>query len=139
MRVLLDINVLLDVVQRREPFYAASAAVLSRVARGKLEASIAAHAVTTLHYLVTRLASRREADDLIDWLVGAMEVASVGKAEVLRARALRMHDFEDAVTAGAAESLGCQVILTRNLGDFRESPVVAMTPIDFLANETSGL
>ncbi|HVT15131.1 MAG TPA: hypothetical protein VHQ90_02980, partial [Thermoanaerobaculia bacterium] len=49
---MVDLNVLLDVVQRREPFYAASAAVLSRVIEGPDLACLPSHALTTLHYIV---------------------------------------------------------------------------------------
>lgn len=52
MKVLLDLNVLLDVVQRRLPHYEASARVLSCARRDEIVATNSAHAVTTLFYVL---------------------------------------------------------------------------------------
>ena len=48
--ILIDLNVLLDVLQKREPFYQASAELLAAVETGQVEGYIAAHSVTTLFY-----------------------------------------------------------------------------------------
>ncbi|MCK2097680.1 PIN domain-containing protein [Thauera aromatica] len=48
--ILVDLNVVLDVFQAREPYYAASAAVLDRVVCKQVEACVSAHAVTTIQF-----------------------------------------------------------------------------------------
>lgn len=128
----------LDVVQRRRPHYAPSAALLSEIVARRLEACIPAHAVTTLHYIVSKYQSKDAAALLVDWLLGRFEIAVSGKTEFLRARGLRMADFEDAVVATAAEAMGCRYVVTRNLRDFERSPVPAATPEEFLALQTAG-
>jgi predicted nucleic acid-binding protein len=62
LRVLVDANVTLDVLAKREPHYATSAAVWALVEQGQLEGLLAAHTVTTLHYLVTKHLSRQQAN-----------------------------------------------------------------------------
>jgi len=59
--ILIDINVLLDVVQRREPHYRTSAAVLDCVIRRRVNGALPAHAVTTVYFLVSRYQNRRKA------------------------------------------------------------------------------
>jgi predicted nucleic acid-binding protein len=130
--IMIDLNVLLDVLQKREPHYRASAAVLDRVVKGQVVAKIPAHAVTTIHYLVGRFRDADAANDAVDWLIRYLDIAAVARAELLRARALAWPDFEDAVVAAAAESAGCTRIVTRNVADFSGSPVVAVTPEEFL-------
>jgi hypothetical protein len=49
LRVLVEANVALDVLAKREPHYATSAAVWALVEQGHIEALLAAHMVTTLH------------------------------------------------------------------------------------------
>ncbi len=56
-RALLDINVILDVLQRRHPFYDDSAAVLAAAETGKIIGLVAAHSVTTLFYLLAKYGS----------------------------------------------------------------------------------
>ena len=46
--VLIDLNVILDVLQRREPFYAASAAILAHAENRHIRGLVAAHSFTTL-------------------------------------------------------------------------------------------
>ena len=75
--ILLDLNALLDVIQQREPYYRASAAVVGEVIEGKWTAALPAHAVTTLHYIVGRYRDREAADGVVDWLLRHFSVAGV--------------------------------------------------------------
>lgn len=133
--ILIDLNVLLDVLQRREPHYRSSAAVLEKVLRHEEQGLLAAHAVTTTHYLVSRYQNREKADMTTRWLLEHFDIATVGRAEISRANRLSWKDFEDAVVAAAAESAGCRIIVTRNVKDFRESPVLALTPDEYLLHD----
>lgn len=130
--ILVDLNVVLDVVQKREPHYGASAAVLGEVVAGRIIGCLPAHAFTTLHYIVGRYQSATKANDVIDWLLKHFNVASTGQTELTRARGLNWPDFEDAVVASAAESADCKAIITRNISDFKKSPVPALTPEEYL-------
>jgi predicted nucleic acid-binding protein len=85
--ILLDTNVVLDVVQKREPHYDASAAILDRLIRCEERGALAAHAITTIHYIVARYRNRKAADGAVDWLIRYMQIAAVGNDEVVRARA----------------------------------------------------
>ena len=128
--ILIDLNVILDVVQARAPNEAASARVLEAVVCGDTPAMIPTHALTTIHYLVSR--DRQTADRTIDWLLRYFEIGDVRRDQLMRARVLGWPDFEDAVVAAAAESAGCATIVTRNVRDFTASPVPACTPEEFL-------
>jgi len=136
VKVMLDLNVLLDVVQRREPFYAASATVLSQAVEGPGVSCLPGHALTTLHYIVAKHADREQANTLVDWVLAHLEIVPQDRALFVRARNLRFDDFEDAALASAAEAAGCKVILTRNVADFGASPVPAVTPEEFLLTGT---
>ena len=129
---MLDLNVLLDVVQRREPFYTASATVLSQAVENPGMSCLPGHALTTLHYIVAKYADREQANTLVDWALAHLEIVPQDRALFVRARNLRFDDFEDAALASAAETAGCKVILTRNVADFGTSPVPAVTPEEFL-------
>jgi len=133
VKVLVDLNVLLDVIQRREPHYAASAEVLSLIAAGELDGAVAGHALTTIDYVVSRFAGRKSADEAVDWILGGMEVVAEGRDVFLRPRSFEMKDFEDAVVAAAAEQVHADRVVTRNVDDFEHSPVPAVTPRELLA------
>lgn len=133
MKLLFDINVLLDVFRRRAPFYAASAGALSKVAGHEVTGCLLGHALTTLYYLIQQSAGREQAGEIVDWLLVHFEIIPQDRFLFSRARILEMPDFEDAALAAAAEAAGCDLILTRNVADFSKSPVQAVTPIEFLA------
>jgi len=135
LTITVDLNVVLDVVQRREPHYAASAAVLSLVVERRITGVLPSHALTTIHYLVDRFAGRKKAGEFVDWLLLHFEVAPAGRAEFVRARELEFSDFEDAVVAACAARSESDLIVTRNIADFQGSPVPAVTPEEFLASE----
>lgn len=132
MKVMFDLNVVLDVVQRREPHYHLSAAALSAVVQGDVQGLFPCHGVTTVHYLVSRHANTKRADELVDWLCNRLEIGTAGRQEFARARGLPIADFEDAVACAIAEVCGCDAIVTRNLGDFARSPLRSMSPQEFL-------
>jgi predicted nucleic acid-binding protein len=132
MKVTLDLNVVLGVVQNRQPHYPDSAEVLSRARTGELEVLLPGHAITTLYYIVAKAATADQAGQVVDWLLTHFEVGAMDKAAVRRARQLNFADFEDAVVASIAEAARCDYIVTRNVPDFVNSPVRAITPGDFL-------
>ena len=136
MQIMIDLNVLLDVIQKREPHFAASGKILSLAAKRKLSGQIPSHALTTIHYIVAKYAGLAKADQTIDRLLSTLKVIPAGEKEFLRARGLHIPDFEDAVVASLAESGHCQYIISRNIDDFKNSRIPAITPEEFLSTMT---
>ena len=132
-RVLLDVNVVLDVLLDRQPFAEAASAVWAVAEEGAAEGVLAAHAVTTLHYLNTKAVGPRMAGDTTEALLSVFDVAAVDKTVLADAVGLGWPDFEDAVTAAAARRSRCDVIVTRNPRDFKRSPVRVLSPSETVA------
>ncbi|MCB9008269.1 MAG: hypothetical protein H6656_13015 [Ardenticatenaceae bacterium] len=59
--ILVDLNVIVDVIQQRQPFYEESARVVDAVVRGQAEGWLAAHSITTLFYVINRVRNRETA------------------------------------------------------------------------------
>lgn len=132
MTALLDLNVLLDVIQARQPHYDDSAAVLSAARTGEFTALLPFHAITTIFYLVERWSGRARANETIDWLLQHFDVPAADRSVLVRARALTFNDFEDAVVASIAEKHRCDYNVSRNESDFTGAPVPAIAPGSFL-------
>jgi predicted nucleic acid-binding protein len=137
-RLLLDVNVVLDVLLERSPYFPHAAALWAAIERGKAAGLLAAHAVTIVHYLVAREHDRRRARQALDRLLSVYTVAAVDDAVVRRAMMLAWPDFEDAVTAAAAASAGCDALVSRTPRDFKGSPVPVVDAAAALALITSG-
>lgn len=127
-KVLLDTNIVLDVLLDREPWAGASAAVWASIETGVAEGLLAAHAVTTIHYLLRKETGNATAQKIVSSILGVLRVAPVDAQVLQDALQLPLGDFEDAVTATAAHSAGCDCIVTRDPKGFRGSPVRSLTP-----------
>jgi predicted nucleic acid-binding protein len=132
LSVLIDLNILLDVLQKREPFYAASAGVLAAAERGQTRASIAAHTVTTLFYLIAKDQSPANAKNLIHAILGFIRVADVTQATVEAALVLPMIDFEDTVQLAAALDAQVDYLVTRNIKDYPKTNIPIVAPPELL-------
>lgn len=97
MKLFFDINVVLDVLANREPFAEDAARLLSIVDKGQADGLIAAHAVTTLSYLLGRSPGKRKARRALLELLRLVDVVPVGHQTILTALAMDWANFEDAV------------------------------------------
>ncbi len=126
-RVLVDVNLILDVLLDRRPHVTSASAVWATIEDGRAEGLLAAHAVTTIHYLNAKAVGGRAARETTDALLSVFGVAAVDEGVVRAANALGWKDFEDAVTAAAAQRAKCAAIITRDPKDFKGSPVRVIT------------
>jgi predicted nucleic acid-binding protein len=133
LRVLIDLNVILDVLQRREPFYATSARVLARAETGVVEGLVAAHTMTTLFYLIAKDRSPEVARIALTELLRFLSIAAVDHTTIEQALNLPYGDFEDAVQMMAAVQAGAQYVITRNVQDYQAGPLPALQPAELLA------
>ena len=132
-RVLFDLNVILDVLLDRAPHAETSAALWAAVEAGEGEGLLAAHAVTTLHYLATRSGGREFGDRCVADVMSVFSVAPIDAPVLAEALDMKWSDFEDAVCAAAARSAGCDMIATRDPRGFKKSACPALAPIEALA------
>ncbi len=133
MRILVDTNVILDIFQRREPFFADSYRALQKAIECDAECLISASAATDIFYMLRKfLQSSDQAKERIDQLSRIVTFADVQGTDIHTALIRSMPDFEDAVADAVAERNGASYILTRNIKDFAGSAVPAITPTDFL-------
>jgi predicted nucleic acid-binding protein len=132
-RILLDVNLILDVLLDRRPNADAASAVWSAVEQDRVEGLLTAHAVTTIHYLNAREVGAKAARETTTALLSVFGVAAVDETVLLTAVALGFKDFEDAVTAAAAQRARCAAIVTSNPRDFKASPVRVLTPAEAAA------
>mgnify|MGYP001822779779 CR=1 FL=1 len=132
-RVLYDVNVVLDVLADREGHAEASSAALGLTERGRVEGVIAAHTVTTLHYLLERELGRAKTRRVLTALLGVLEVEPVDGDRLRHALGLAWRDFEDAVQAACAESARADYLVTRDPGGFKQSAVRVVSPAELLA------
>ena len=129
MKLLIDTNIFLDVLAKREPFYDASRRVLMLCEEKKIYGFLTASSVTDLFYLVQRLLhSTEEAYKAVGCVLDIAKVLNVTNDDVLKAYMIRAHDFEDCLQPVCAQANGCDGIVTRNQKDFASFGIALYTP-----------
>ena len=134
MKVLFDVNVVIDVLQRRPDFFDNSYAVLRLAAEDQIEGYVAAGSIADIYYILRRAGLEpSEVRTALAQLIQIVELADTTAADVNEALLSPMADVEDAVLAACAKRLEATWIVTRNEDDFAASPVPAISPAQFLS------
>ena len=135
-RALLDVNVVLDVLASREAFVGDAEKVLRLVESGRIEGLLAAHTVTTLHFLLLRDLGKARAKKVLDDLLKITRIVAVDDGRIRHALAMNWGDFEDAVQAACAEHAEADYLVTRDKKGFKRSAVRVVTPAELVAIST---
>jgi len=123
MKLLIDINVLLDLFLQREPWGGDAARLLNAIEAGLGTGYVAGHTITTAYYVVTRARGKPFAAAMVSDLLRLVEVVPAGKADFQHALGLGFEDYEDAVQTVCALSADADAIVTRDPGDFSSGPL----------------
>lgn len=105
---------------------------MDRIEHGAKSAFIAWHSVSNLYYLVAPARGGISTRDFIVELTRFVRVATTDTEAIRYAAELPMADFEDAMQVAAARACGARNIITRNVRDYKRSPLRAIDPGDAL-------
>jgi predicted nucleic acid-binding protein len=133
IKAMVDTNVLLDYLARREPFYAPARKLMVFANMGDYDLWMSSSQVTDLSYLLSggRRSEQMTANKAIMKLRGIVNVCSVGVEEVDRALESPWSDFENALVHQAAMSFGARCIITRDQADFTMSAIPTFDCTEF--------
>ena len=132
MRLLVDTNVLLDLYQRREPFYEDWGELLFLQNMGDVELWASAKSFTDIHYIASKQLDSRLIQRYFVDSFAYLRICSIDGADIKHAAQAQWKDFEDCIIYQAAQKTKADYILTRNVDDFEEHRIPAITPREFL-------
>ena len=130
MRLLIDTNVVIDVLAKRADFYLDSLEVLHYCEVNKTEGFVSATSVTDIMYILRKHLEPEHLQETVKTMLTVVSVADVTKGDINNAFDLDMSDYEDAVQASCAKRIRADYIVTRNVKDFKNSPIQAVTPTE---------
>ncbi|HBB87222.1 MAG TPA: DNA-binding protein [Blastocatellia bacterium] len=132
MRVLLDTDVVLDLVLAREPFDQAARVLFKWHEQGRIDAYIAAITPVNVFYVARKLKGIEEARQAVKLLLTSLTVCPLHKSILDEAEKLPFSDFEDAVQHASATASRLEVIVTRDVRDFKNATLPVLSPREFL-------
>ncbi len=133
MTVIVDTCVIIDALQKREPFSEDAMKLCLAVANQKIEAFIPAKSVADIYYILHRyLHNDTLTRDALKKLFRSYKILDTTAFDCRNAFTSPVSDFEDAILAETARRNNIDYIVTRNLKDYAKSEVIACLPSDIL-------
>lgn len=137
MNVLIDTDVVLDLLLKRQPFFADAFTLWQSADQGRFARYVAAITPLNVFYIARKANGVAAAHRVIDELLAVVRVAPVDATILQAAHSSGFADFEDAVQIASAIAIGLDAIVTRNLPDYTRAQLPTYAPADFLRHISS--
>ena len=136
MRILIDTNVIVDYILKRENFFEHAAKVVALCDSGKVIGAVSSQSVADTFYILRKDFSATMRKAFLLELCDIFHVEAVDEIKILLALADETFtNFEDCLQVQCAKSFRADYIITRNVKDFAASEIPAVTPEDFFELE----
>ena len=133
MTILVDTNVILDILLEREPFVNESRIIMTKCADREIIGYLAAHTIPNIFYILRKKYSQEERRRFIRNLCEIFRISDLNAEKILAAIDNEdFSDFEDCLQEECAFEAMVDYIVTRNPGDYKESRVKVIEPIEFV-------
>ena len=128
IKALIDTNIILDILLKRQPDYANAAIVYGFAKRDFFAGFVSASAITDIYYIARKELGRKPTKEALKTVLKIFQPADVTGENIFSALDLEWYDFEDSVQYVVGESLDVDYIITRNTKDYTPSTISAVTP-----------
>jgi predicted nucleic acid-binding protein len=134
-KVFVDTDIVYDLLANREPFYLAAAKLFTLADEGKINIYISALSFAKIHYLISKQKSSNQAKQALRKLRLLVNVTGINEKIIDLALNSDFSDFEDAIQYYCALENDLEILLTRNLTDYKNAQISVMTAQDFITIE----
>ena len=139
MRVLLDTNIIIDVLQAREPWCAAGRKIFLSIANKHISGCVTAKQIADIHYFSRKQFKQQENVDakcrnVVTKIMALFELLDTLGIDCQNAITYENNDFEDAIMISTAVRSGVDAIITRDLSHYRAAPLPVYTADAFIEN-----
>lgn len=135
-RLLIDTNIVIDLLSKRDKYYDEAADLFSRADKKELELTISSLTFANTNYILSKLKSAKEAREILRKFKVLVELLSLDdKITELALSDDNFPDFEDGLQYYSAIENQIDIIITRNKKDFKNSKIPVLTAKEFLARK----
>ncbi len=134
MKAIIDTNIALDLMMARQPFVDSAEKVFALCCSELVEGYFTANSFCDIHYLLHKnLHNEEDTRAAIKSWLAFIEIAEVTEEDCMNALEIGVKDYEDAVMVSVAQRKSFDCIVTRNIKDFKYSPIRTLTPKEFIS------
>ena len=132
-KLFLDSDVVIDFFTDREPQVNPASELFELNEQGNVRLYLSAVSINNIYYIVRRFLGNKKTLDVIETLTEMTEIVGTTKKEIIQALKNNFTDYEDSIQYSSALTIkDLDVIITRNIKDYRNSSIAVMTPSSFL-------
>ena len=130
LHLVLDTNIIIDHVSKREGFYDLARKVCMLGITREANTYITVNILTDLYCVLKKSHGSDVTQEMIEANLSYLQPIGVTAEDAKTALAKRWDDFEDCLLAQCAAKIKADYIITRNVKDFSQSVVPAITPTE---------
>lgn len=131
--LLIDTNIIIDLLAKREPFYEDAAKLFSLADKNMVRLSVSSLSFANTNYLLQKTYSSVVAREILrKFKILTIVLSLDDKIIDLSLNDSGFSDFEDAIQYYSAIENNQDIIITRNLRDFKSSKIPVLTAGEFL-------
>ena len=133
MKLFLDANILVSVLNKEYPLFSYSARILSLGNNNRFKVYTSPVCLAITFYFAEKKHGTQSAKQKISLLADNIMITDVGKETVLSALAnKKVNDFEDGIEYYSAQKSKCEVIITEDVADFYFSEIEVLNTKNFI-------
>ena len=131
----IDTDVIIDFLIDRKPFSREAAIIFTLIEQKKLKGFSSSLTFSNLYYVLRKIESHIKVISKLDSLSKMVGILKVEEQTIKNALASGFPDFEDSIQYfSAVVSKKIDVIITRNIKDFKNCEIPVLSPDEFLIN-----
>ncbi len=127
-KVYFDTNILLDFALKRKKFNVIAAKLIDLAVNEQIIGFVNGASIVSIHYILSKNRNKILAFEFVHDIMDIFEIAGLDKNVILKALNSNFKDFEDAVHEFSAIDAGIEIIVTRNIKDFKNSRLQIFKP-----------
>ena len=131
-RIFIDTNIMLDFLGERDPFYIPIAKIATLAERKKLTMVVSPISFATVNYFLSKFENQKTAKEKLRKFKIISDTCSLDENTIEKGLNSTIKDFENALQYFSATDSDCDIIITRNGKDFKDSLIPIMTADEFL-------
>lgn len=131
-RLLVDTNIVLDLLGRRMPYFSEAEKLFNMAEKKQVLLFVSSLSIVNIHYVLKNFKNEDETRTIIRNLKLIVDELPVNKRITDLALNSDFRDFEDAIQYYTALDGQLEIIITRNVNDFKKSTLPVKTAGEFI-------
>lgn len=133
-KLFLDTDVIIDFLIDRQPFSEYAAKVFALADNKQVMLATSSLCIANLYFVIKKMEGHKKAITILKELLELVQILPVNHTVIHQSLHAGFSDFEDAIQNHTAlQDEDIQVLLTRNLRDYKKSSLAVQTPEQYLA------